>query len=119
LNWSLEGLDRLNERGHFVQPASGADALQQLEDLSSPVGAFVRDRCERGPELQVDVDDLWQAWRSWSDGAGVHHGTKAAFGKDLHAAIPEVKRIRPRLPDRTYVYAGIRLREQTARGWSQ
>ena len=45
LNWVLEGLDRLNLRGHFVNPESGNDAIQQIEDLSSPISAFIRDTC--------------------------------------------------------------------------
>jgi putative DNA primase/helicase len=38
-NWALEGLDRLLERGYFIQPESAREALRHLEDLSSPVGA--------------------------------------------------------------------------------
>src|SRR5690606_6087501 len=36
LLWALDGWRRLRERGHFVQPASGEEAIQQLEDLASP-----------------------------------------------------------------------------------
>ena len=50
-NWALEGLDRLNARGYFVNPESGADAIQQMEDLSSPISAFIRDRCVVGGRL--------------------------------------------------------------------
>ena len=42
LNWALAGLTRLRERGRFVIPQSSLDALQQMEDLASPVAAFVR-----------------------------------------------------------------------------
>ena len=51
-NWALRGLDRLNDRGHFEPPASSREAVRHLEDLSSPVGAFVRDCCEIGPGLR-------------------------------------------------------------------
>ena len=47
-NWALVGLDRLTARGFFLMPESGRDAVQQLEDLSSPVSAFIRDRCKVG-----------------------------------------------------------------------
>jgi P4 family phage/plasmid primase-like protien len=36
LNWAIEGWRRLQERGHFVQPESAADAVRVMEDLSSP-----------------------------------------------------------------------------------
>jgi hypothetical protein len=45
LLWAIEGLQRLTERGYFVQPASARQAAEELSDLASPVGAFVRERC--------------------------------------------------------------------------
>src|SRR5262249_10450167 len=45
LNWAIEGLERLKARGHFVIPESSEDAMMQLEELSSPVSAFVRECC--------------------------------------------------------------------------
>jgi putative DNA primase/helicase len=46
-NWALDGLERLRERGRFQQPAASEDAVREMEDLSSPMGAFVRERCGR------------------------------------------------------------------------
>jgi putative DNA primase/helicase len=53
-NWCLDGLDRLNARGYFEQPAVSRAAMQRLEDLASPVSAFVRDRCVVDPVREVD-----------------------------------------------------------------
>ena len=111
LNWSLEGLDRLTERGHFVHPSSGADALQQLEDLSAPVSAFIRTCCIVEPTARVEVDALWAAWKAWCAAENHKLQTKADFGKDLRAAVPMIKRSRPRVgEDREYWYDGIGLR---------
>ena len=109
------GLDRLNERGCFVSPASGGEAIQQLEDLSSPISAFVRDTCVVGGDNSVEVDALWKTWKSWCEGENRHPGTKASLGRDLKAAVPTVKKTRPRTEDeeRTYVYEGIGLRENS------
>ena len=96
LNWALEGLDRLNQRGYFESPASGREAVQQLEDLSSPVSAFIRDACDVGEDNGVEVDALWTAWKSWCEGENRHPGTKAGLGRDLKAAVPTVKKTRPR-----------------------
>ena len=110
-NWALAGLDRLNERGHFVMPASGQDAIQQLEDLSSPISAFIRDTCVIGDDA-VEIDALWAAWKGWCEDDNRHPGTKAVFGRDLKAAVPTVKRTRRRTDDdRPYVYEGIALRQ--------
>ncbi len=61
LLWALEGWLRLRQRGRFVQPSSMEDAIRNMEDLSSPVGAFVRERCDVGAGLRVWVDDLYNA----------------------------------------------------------
>ena len=116
-NWTLEGLDRLNERGYFVSLTSGREAVQQLEDLSSPVSAFVRDTCVVEGLNRVDVDALWAAWKSWCEEEGRHPGTKTGLGRDLKAAVPTVKRTRPRTEgeERQYVYEGIGLRENSGR----
>jgi len=122
-NWALDGLDRLNARGHFVSPPSGSEAVQQLEDLSSPISAFVRDRCVVGAGSSVGVDGLWTAWKSWCEGENRHPGTKAGLGRDLKAAVPMVKKTRPRAGDdeRLNVYEAIGLREDSPenRGRSQ
>jgi putative DNA primase/helicase len=59
LNWSLAGLDRLNSHGHFVPPRSSAEALRELEDLTSPIGAFIREHCVVGPDKTADVDQMY------------------------------------------------------------
>jgi phage/plasmid-associated DNA primase len=113
LLWAIEGWKRLRDRGRFHQPASGAELVEAMEDLSSPVGAFVRDRCRVGPEFRVEVNELYTVWRSWCEAHGRREpGTEETFGRDLRAAVPELSRARPRTPEgRINVYVGIRLRD--------
>jgi len=95
LNWAIEGWQRLRERGHFVLPSSVIDVAQQIEDLSSPVSAFVRDACLIGPAHRVSVESLYDAWKRWCEGEGRQMvSTKQTFGRDLAAAIPGVTRRR-------------------------
>ena len=92
LNWSIDGWQRLQERGRFVQPSSSADAIQALEDLGSPVGAFIRDRCNVGPGHEVDSQELFAAWKAWCEEQGRDHpGTAQTFGRDLRAVVPSLK----------------------------
>ena len=91
LNWAIEGWQRLRERGTFVQPSSVEDGLRDMEDLSSPVGAFVRERCDVAAGLRTWVDDLYSAWREWCGADGrITVTTKQTFGRDLMAAAPGV-----------------------------
>ena len=116
-NWALEGLDRLNARGYFVSPESGQEAIQQLEDLSSPISAFIRDECVVGTNNTVTVDTLWGAWKTWCEGDNRHPGTKAVWGRNLKAAAPTVHKAKPRGEDnrRMRVYEGLGLREHSGR----
>ena len=115
-NWALAGLDRLNTRGYFEPPASGREAVQQLEDLSSPVSAFVRDRCNVRADQSVSVDDLWSAWKDWCTDDNRGPGTKALFGRDLKAAVPMIRKGRPRSGrERIQVYTGIGILPNTLR----
>ena len=109
LNWALDGLDRLREQGHFTQPASARDAIRDLEDLASPISAFVRDRCRVGRDQQVRVDDLWTAWKAWCDDGSQHHGTKQTFGRDIRAAVHGLRVSRQRDGEHHRVYHGVGL----------
>src|SRR5205823_3068327 len=51
LRWSITGWGRLYGRGHFIEPDSGRNIVRDLEDLSSPIGAFIRECCNVGQEL--------------------------------------------------------------------
>jgi putative DNA primase/helicase len=115
LRWALAGLERLTARGHFVQPASGRETIEALEDLTSPVGAFLRARCEVGPEQSIDCDRLFQAWMEWCreqhrDAVGTVH----TFGRDLRAAVRGLDVRQPRSADgkRRREYQGVGLQSE-------
>jgi putative DNA primase/helicase len=114
LNWALEGYRRLRERGSFAQPRSAQDAADGIEMLSSPVKAFIRDRCTIGAGLTVTVEELWSAWQCWSQSEGHRNpGTKQWFGRNLRAAESGVQASkRGSGDDRELTYVGIRLRPQ-------
>jgi putative DNA primase/helicase len=95
-----------------LQPRSALDAVQQLEDLGSPIGAFLRERCVIGAGHSVGVSHLFDAWCEWCKAQGRDHpGTAQSFGRDLRAAIPGIKVIQPRDgEDRLRFYQGIWLK---------
>jgi len=91
MNWALAGLDRLTKRGHFIQPISGREAMQELEDLSSPISAFVRECCEVRPGVQIECKELYQTWDEWCKSQGrTQSGTLQSLGRDLRASVPGV-----------------------------
>ncbi|MEN3229204.1 phage/plasmid primase, P4 family [Methylorubrum rhodesianum] len=112
LNWARDGYLRLRERRRFVQPSSGAEAIEDLETLSSPITAFLRAKCEVGAGYEVEVDRFFQAWKGWCEAEGRQNaGTKNQLGRDLKSVLPAVKTVQHRSHgsvDR--YYAGIRLK---------
>lgn len=110
-NWALDGLERLRERGYFLQPQASQEAIKELEDLGSPIGAFIRDECVTGPEYEVSCDDLYRAWKNWCEDHGRHATSTQVFGRDLRAVYPSIRCTRPRQDDgsRLRMYAGIGL----------
>jgi putative DNA primase/helicase len=106
LNWALAGLDRLQQRGHFVMPESSRQAIELLEDLASPVGAFIRDWCVVGPNETVGVRTLFDAYCKWCDREGHKASSDIAFGRSLRGIIATIN-WQGRGRDRKYVGIGL------------
>lgn len=113
LVWALAGLRRLRERGRFIQPAAGAAQMRLMEDLASPIGAFLREACIAEPGAQVPVAKLYERWREWCKEHGRDQpGTEQTFGRDVAAAAAGVGHSRPRINGvRVRMYSGLRLRD--------
>jgi putative DNA primase/helicase len=111
LLWAVAGWRRLQDRGRFVQPAAGQQMVGDLEDLGSPVGAFIRDICIVEPGREVEISEVYERWKKWCESKGIKYSTEQTFGRDLHAAVPQVEVKQPRIPGgRIRVYAGIGVR---------
>jgi putative DNA primase/helicase len=97
LRWALVGWDRLRTRGYFVPPASSAAAQQEMEDLNSPIGAFLRDHCNIGPHHSELCEQTYHRWCDWCEAQGRDHpGTAQTFGRDLRAYLPAITTVMPR-----------------------
>ena len=91
LLWAIGGWQRLKKRGHFVQPDSSNEAIEEMMDLASPTAAFVRDWCVTGPTAEILAKDLYEGWKLWCTEQGRDQaGTLQVFGRDLRAALPRI-----------------------------
>jgi P4 family phage/plasmid primase-like protien len=89
LNWAIEGWHRLRERGHFVQPKSSQELVQEMADLSSPIRKFVRDMCEVGAGYEVECGKLFDTWVDWRIKQKYDFaGNRQSFAVELRAAVP-------------------------------
>ncbi len=79
LNWAIEGWRRLQERGHFELPGSSLQAIEELEDMSTPVSTFLRQRCELTPDVTTRKIEIWSAWKAWCDDTNDHAGNRRSI----------------------------------------
>jgi putative DNA primase/helicase len=116
LCWAIEGWKRLEKRGHFQQPQTGKELIDQLEEITSPVKAFIKECCEVGPECRVPCQDLYDAYREWAKDNGKQiPADSATFGRDLRACLPDIKKTHPRIGGKKVrCYVGIELKKELA-----
>jgi putative DNA primase/helicase len=112
--WAVGGWKRLRDRKRFEQPEDGQELLGEMEDISSPIGAFLRDECVIEPAATVERQTLYQAYIDWCKDQGkFHHEDAAGFGRALRARVPTLRSSQPRAGDgRTRLYRGLRLRAE-------
>ena len=65
LNWALEGLRTLRERGDFVEPPESLAIKERLTSLSSVAVDFIRDKCIVRPASRIDADTLFAAFNEF------------------------------------------------------
>lgn len=91
LHWAIAGWKRLRDRGYFVQPESGSDMKAIMNDLSSPISAFVNECCELHPANFSTVQLLYSVYEAWCKDAGRDPSNVQVFGRDLSAAFSEIE----------------------------
>ena len=110
LNWAMDGYRRLRDRGRFVQPESGLQAIREVEELASPIKAFVDEKCCLDGE--VPISEIYSAYVPWCKDNGHEAASKLTFGRNLKAAVPGLKQSQLRNgDDRQRFYVGIRLKQ--------
>lgn len=112
--WALEGLQRLRERGHFIQPSSSLEMVSDLNDLASNVSKFVREECEIGDETyKVERGFLYEEWKLWCENNGIKPGNTTTFKAELTAAFPHITDDRKSVSSkRKWFYIGIQLAQK-------
>ncbi len=88
LNWALDGLDRLDKQGGFFTQSSASEDLRaEVDRDSSPVTAWVEDRCVLDLEAEFTLDALLTLYLDWMKHEHMAFTPSAArFSRDLQAA---------------------------------
>lgn len=109
-NWAMAGYQRLVKRGDFVEPEASSTARELLASGGSPIKTFLEERCEIVDDGCVEVGVLFANWKEWCESGNQKPGTKAEFGRMIHAAAPMVQKKRTRIgDDLKNAYHGLKL----------
>lgn len=117
LNWALDGLRTLTERGHFEPPACSLELHAEVVRMSSPVTGFVDDRCALDPEGEEELDGLYAQFEDWSKKAGYTSvPVKEIFSRNLQSAYRGKVRVDRRMEDRVRrrFVVGLRIEHRAA-----
>lgn len=115
--WALEGLRRLRSRGRFVTPDASAYAVSDLEELSSPISAWIEECCVFGEGRRIIIKELFSSWAAWCEqNSRRDTGSIQSFARDLRAKMPEIQSPpRPLINGkRERVYEGVDLTLEAA-----
>jgi putative DNA primase/helicase len=113
-NWSLEGLRRrVNRGGYFIQPKTGQELTEMMEEVSNPLGTFFDDVLVLEPAGFVLKEDVFTVYKKWCHNRNIVVGSSLAFKRKFLAATQHLpikaKQRRTGAEDRAYVYEGVRF----------
>jgi putative DNA primase/helicase len=119
LLWAIDGWRRLRARGRFEPPAASVELAQQMADLASPIGAWIRERCvtdEPDRDYWIRCEDAYADFKAWCAENGQQHvPTLTMFGRDIDT-VTCCRRVRlaAKFPGgpRPWVYSGLRIRTE-------
>lgn len=109
INWALEGLRRLLERGDFTKPTASEEHIVDCKALASPIRTMVNMWCEFDPKAEVPVNYLYELHQAVAQENGEQPDTRVSFGRKLSNAFPsQIRKVQKRVNgERVYVYEGI------------
>lgn len=70
LNWALDGLQRLQQRGHFDIPSTVQDASDRFKETNDVPAIFVEEMCVRDPNDRVQTSRLYREYKFWCEENG-------------------------------------------------
>lgn len=109
---ALEGLDRLRERGRFVEPESSAEERAASEEIESPMTAFRDERIEFEEGAETAMADMHREMAQWRQDNGFKKMASTGFKSILKSWGVSTKRAGAR-NYRIRVYRGVKLTKST------
>ena len=111
MNWTLDGLIRLRQRGRFPETQTSVDARRHLTAMMSDIASFADERLVFESTAVTPKAEVFAARREWLREHGMADASDGAFSRALLAAMPgRIHATRTVIGGKqVQVYAGVRL----------
>jgi putative DNA primase/helicase len=117
LNWCLDGLDDLQLRGDFDEPAESVKTKQRLILRSNPIHGFVAECCTVGAGADISKDVLYDRYTDYCEETKSRVLPKSDFTADVVDLYPTISVSKHRVTGTSKQipsYRGVRLNDETA-----
>ena len=119
LNWCLDGLKRLRDRGRFIDLPESQDAKRRMLLLSEPVRGLIDRSCVVKQGARIDIDVLYREYEVYCGENGIKHVlAKNKFSEFLMSSYPQIKHSRRPKAGKgggfVQVYSGVCLKPERA-----
>jgi putative DNA primase/helicase len=82
LNWALEGLERLRNRGNFAVPTKVEQDTEEFRQSNDVPGLFVAEKCIRDPVASEKAGDLYKEYTYWCEDNGHRRQSSTRVAED-------------------------------------
>lgn len=108
LNWAIEGLDLLRERGQFATSQVCIEAMKVYQSECNPIRDWLKDNFRASPGSELQKSDVYQSHTNWAKDNGHNELTPSQLAKEIQRVFEGVtpKRIRQG-NSRVQVFSGI------------
>jgi len=112
MNWALQGLARLNERGFFLIPEDARETIQKIKHGATPVFEFKEDHIIEDAKATAMKQVVYERFCGYLLSKGHERTSETRFSLDLQALMPGLEEYRPRVNGKSgpRMWKGIRLR---------
>ena len=114
LNWSMDGLKRLLERGSFSQTESMEDQRSQYIRKSNSARAFIEEMLAYSPDVTAFIPEaeLYEKYVMFCQANSLPSTRKAVLTQNIHQYLPQAKQTKERIgKDTVHVWQYVQLQE--------
>ena len=91
INFALWGLRDLREQGRFTEPEVSTEQTSQFTELTAPMMAFLDECCGLSDDKEIQMNQLYDAWKGWCLSCDRSPGNKMLFKRWLTQYVPTLK----------------------------